>query len=103
MYNVSETLPTNKRVQLINRKEFALAVLDPSKDVSVVYIASLNLSLKMSIHPIREAQIALLLTKEVVIPVEYLDYTNIFSKRSVAKLFKRSNINQDAINLESSK
>lgn len=41
LYSVSETLPTIKRVQLIDRKEFAAVALDLDKEAFVVQVACL--------------------------------------------------------------
>lgn len=43
------------------------------------------------------------MAKKVVILAKYLDFAAIFSKKSAAKLLKRSNINKYAIDLEPSK
>lgn len=54
----------------------------------------------MSIHPAWETQSVLLLTEEIIIPKEYSDYADVFSKNLVAELPKRSDINEHSINLE---
>lgn len=54
----------------------------------------------MSIHLVQKIQIALLLAKKVTIPNEYLDFTNVFSKKLAVELPKRSDINKYVINLE---
>ena len=71
-YTAAEALPTTKRVELIDKKEFDKAALDENVEAFVVYVTSLSLG-SMSIHPAREAQIASLLTEEVTIPAEYCD------------------------------
>lgn len=52
-YTSVEVLSTTKRVQMIGRKKFAAATLDPGKEVFVVHVAYLGA--KMSIHPTCEA------------------------------------------------
>ena len=37
-----EALPTTKRVELVGKKEFAAAALDPERETFVVYVASLT-------------------------------------------------------------
>ena len=54
-YTTAEALPTNKRVELINKKEFAIAALDEKSETFVVHIASLNLT--PGIHLDKAAQI----------------------------------------------
>lgn len=43
------------------------------------------------------------MAKKVVISVEYLDYTDIFSKKSAIELLKHFDINKHSINLEPNK
>ena len=67
-YTTAKALPTTKRVELINKKEFAKAALDENSETFVIHVASL--SLVPEIHLDREAQIASLLIEEVKIPDE---------------------------------
>ena len=41
-YTTTEALPTTKRVELINKNEFAKVVLDENSETFVVYIVSFN-------------------------------------------------------------
>ena len=66
-YTVAEALPTTKRVEITDKKEFTKAALDENVEAFVVHVTSLSLN-SMPIHPAREAQIALLVIKEVQIP-----------------------------------
>ena len=50
-----------------------------------------------NIHPSRQSQIASLDVKEVTIPAEYLDYTNVFSLDSAAELVWRTYIAAEAL------
>lgn len=43
------------------------------------------------------------MVRKVTISAKYLDFTNVFSKNSAAKLFVRSEINKHIINLKSGK
>ncbi len=86
-------------MELINKKGFAKAALDENVEAFVAHVASLNLGSKMSIHSAQEAQIASLLTEEVTIPAEYLDYTDVFLKNSASELPKRTDLNKLAIDL----
>ena len=100
-YTTAEALPTTKRVELINKKEFAKAALDEKSETFVVHVVSLNLTPK--IHPDREAQIASLLTEEVKIPDEYSDFTDVFSEEKALVLPERTELNEHAIDLEDGK
>ena len=60
------------------------------------------LNLVPGIHPDKEAQIAFLFIKEVKIPDEYLDFTNIFFEEKALVLHKCTKLNEHAIDLENS-
>ena len=100
-YTTEKALPTTKRVELVEKKEFAAAALDPEHETFVVYVASLNLV--PGIYPDREAQIAFLLIEEVKIPDEYLDFTDVFSEEKALVLPERTELNEHAIDLEDGK
>ena len=100
-YTTAKTLPTIKRVELIDKKKFAKAVLDKNSKTFVIHVAFFNLVPR--IHLDKEAQIAFLLTKEVKIPDEYSDFTNIFSEEKALVLLERIELNEHAINLEDDK
>ena len=57
----------------------------------------------MTIHPAREAQLALLLAKEVTVPTKYSDFADIFSEKSANVLPERTRANKHAIKLEKGK
>ena len=100
-YTTAEALLTSKRVELINRKEFAKAALDEKSKTFVVYVVSLNLA--PGIHPDRAAQIAFLLTEEVKIPDKYSDFTDVFSEEKALVLPEHTELNEHAIDLEDGK
>ena len=99
-YTPAEALLTTKRVLMIGRKKLVAAALDPDEEAFVVHVASLSLGAKMLVHPAREVQIALLVAKEGTILAEYSDFADVFSKESAAELPERSDIDENAINLE---
>ncbi len=66
----------------------------------MVYIASVDLTLGMLIHLAQKAQIASLIAKKVIMLAEYLDFVDIFSKKSATELFQRSNINEYLVDLK---
>ena len=67
------------------------------------YVKFLSLKPKITINLSRKAHIALLLTKKVIVLAKYLDFANIFFKKSVKMLPKRIKINEYAIQLIDSK
>lgn len=76
--------------------------LNKNLEAFVIHITSFCLS-QILIHLAQITQIALLVVKKIVIPVEYLDYTDVFLKKSVVKLSNRSDIKKHSINLKPSK
>ena len=54
----------------------------------------------MAIHPAREAQIALLVAKEVKIPTKYSDFSDIFLEEKASILPEATEMNQHAIKLQ---
>lgn len=57
----------------------------------------------MTVYPAWKAQITLLVAKKVTVSTKYLDYTNVFSKKVAAELFKHLGINKHVIDLEPGK
>ena len=53
---------------------FAKAVLGENVKVFIVHIAFFTL--EMIFHPIRKAQITLLLAKKIIVPAQYSDFTD---------------------------
>ena len=100
-YSLNEALPTTKRVQIIDCREFAAIALAVDKKVFVVYVAYLGV--KMLIYPAWKAQMALLLAKKVSVPKEYTDFSDVFSKELGVVLPERSDINEHTIDLEPDK
>lgn len=94
-----ETLITTKRIEIINNKEFIKAVLDQDMKGFVIYDLSLNLR-KMSIHPTYKAQIVLLIAEKASIFAKYLNFRNVFSKKSEKKLFKYFHLSKHSIDLK---
>ena len=102
-YTTEDALPTTRRVELIDKKEFAKAALDENIKAFVVHVSSVSSRSKMTIHPVREAQIASLLAKEVTVPAKYSDFADVYSKKSAEVLPECTGINKDAIELEDGK
>ena len=58
-YTAVEALPTTKRVELIDKKEFAKTVLDEKSEIFVVHVVALEALLAgMAIHLSQKAQIS---------------------------------------------
>ena len=97
-YTVAKALPTTKRVEIIDKKEFTKAALDENVEAFVVHVTSLSLN-SMPIYPAREAQIASLVIEEVQIPSEYSDFSDVFSEERASTLPEATDLNQHAIEL----
>ena len=100
-YTIKKAFPTTRQVEIIDRKEFAKATLHENVEAFVVHVSSLGS--KISLHSVREAQLAFLLTKEVTVPVEYLDFADIFLEKSANVFPGRTGANEHAIELEDGK
>ena len=100
-------LPTTRRVELVGKKEFAAATLDPEHETYVVYVASLSSIplASLNFHHFWEPQISGLIAKEAPtkVPTEYLDFADIFSLDLATELSKHTEINTHAIDLEENK
>ena len=98
-YTAAEALPTTKRVEIIEKKEFARAALDENVEAFVVNVTSFSLN-SMSIHPTRKAQIASLIAEEVEIPTDYSDFLDVFSEKKALVLSEITDLNQHVIELQ---
>ena len=67
----------------------------------MVHLSSLEL--RMSMHSAKKAQLALLLAKKVTVPIEYLDFADVFLEKSANILPERIGANEHAIKLEEDK
>ncbi len=87
-YITGDVLLTIRRVELIGKKEFAIAALDPEHEAFIVHVAALSVDSDDEMHPSRKAQIAHLKVNEALskMPGEYADFVDIFSPKLAAKL-----------------
>ena len=92
-YTTQEALPTTRRVELVGKKEFAAAALDPEHETFVVHVTSLTSS--AGVYPSRRPQIAGLIAEEAPtkVPVEYADFADVFSPDLASELPKHTGIN----------
>lgn len=81
-YSAAEALPTARRVELIDKHEFAKAALAKNSETFVVHVAALEASQSaMLVHPSRAPLLAALQQDKAPteIPPEYADYSDVFS------------------------
>ena len=106
-YTAEEAFPTTRRVELVGKKEFAAAALDPEHETYVIHVASLcSTSLaSLNVHPFRELQISGLIAEKAPIKVltEYSDFADVFSPELATELPEHTKINTHAIDLEEGK
>ena len=103
-YTTNKALPTTKRVQIVDPKEFVIAALDVDSETFVVHVAIRERE-EMPVHSERQAQVGALLFNKAPteVPAEYSDYSNVFSTEHAAELPENTGINEHAIELEEGK
>ena len=99
-YTTEEALPTTRRVELVEKKEFAAAALNPEYETYVVHIASLSFTplVALNVYPSRRPQISSLIAEEALtkVPTKYSDFADVFSPDLASKLPKHTGINNYA-------
>ena len=98
-YTATEALSMTKRIEIIDKKEFAVAALNIAKKTFIVHIAALAESTTMPIYPSCQVQVAALTSEGAGISAEYFDFSNVFSSDSTAELPKYTGINDHPIDL----
>ena len=113
-YTIQEALPTIRRVELVEKKEFAATAFDPEHETFVVHVAFLSsvpslssvtslssTSLDADIYPSRRPQKADLIAEEAItkVPVEYANFADVFFPDLASKLPKYTEINNHFIKL----
>ena len=106
-YTTEEVLPTTRRVELVGKKEFAAALLDPEHETYVVHVAflrSIPLA-SLDVHPFWETQISSLIAEvaPTEVPAKYSDFADVFSPDLATKLPGHTEFNTHTIDLEESK
>ena len=97
-YTTKKPLLTTCQIKIINPKEFAKAALDENVEAFVMHVSSLQS--KITIHLARDAQLALLLAKKVIVPAKYSDFANVFLEESANVLPEQTRANEHAIELK---
>ena len=77
-YMVAEALPTTRRVEIIDKTEFAAAALNADDETFVVHVAALRELTIILIYPSCQTQVATLTNEETGILIEYFDFSNFF-------------------------
>ncbi len=100
-YITKNILPTIRQVELIEKKEFTVAVLDSENEAFVIYVATLSINLSDDIHPSKKASIAHLKADKAPTKVssKYTDFADVFSPKLALNLPKNIKNNDRAIEL----
>ena len=99
IYTAAETLPSTRRVEIVDKKEFPTALLNVDDETFVVYIIALAESKTIPIYLSHQAQITALMSEETRISAEYSDFSNVFLLKSAAELLEHTKINDHSIDL----
>lgn len=102
-YTTAKVLLTIRKIKLIEKKKFIIAILYSDYKTFVVYIAIRNISLHIidKIHSSSKAQIVYLKADEISIeiPSKYANFIDIFSPNLTTEFLKFIDINNHAIKL----
>ena len=107
-YFTEEALPTTRRIELVSKKEFAAAALDPEHEIYVVHVGSVHSDvspssspLELDVHPSRKAQVSDLIAEEASTKVsaKYSDFADVFFPDLMSELPKHTGINDHTIEL----
>ena len=103
-YTAKEAFPTTKRVELVGKKEFAAAALDPESETFIVHVVSLSsdslpISSLLNVHSSWSPQISGLIAEEAPTKVfdKYSDFADVLSSDLAFELPKHIRINDHAI------
>ena len=102
-YSTKEALATTRRVELVGKKEFVAAALDPEHETYVVHVASLSSTplAFLDVHPSRRPQVSGLIAVKAStkISAKYSDFADVFSPDLAFELPEHIGINDHAIEL----
>ena len=90
-------------MEIIDKREFAVAVLNVDNKTFVVHVATLAEPTTMPIYPSCQAQVIALTNEKIGIPAEYSAFFNVFFSDSTAELLVHIKINDHPINLLNNK
>lgn len=79
LFNTAKTLPIIKQIDLIEKKEFAVATLNSKNENFIIHVTFFNLELE--IYLFYKTQLAFFITDKasIIIFSKYTNFTNIFS------------------------
>ena len=74
-----------------------------NKNIKTFVIDVSFLKLRITIHPVKQAYLTLLVVEKVTILAEYLDFADVFSKKLANVLLKQIRANKHVIKLKEDK
>ena len=95
----AKVLSTTRKIEIISKIKFAMAVLNADDKTFMVHITALVELSTLPIHPSSQAQVASLTSEKTGISAEYSDFFNIFSSNSAVELVEHNAIIDHPINL----
>ncbi len=100
-YTTGDALPTTRRVELIEKKEFVVVALDLEHEAFIAQVAALSVDWDDEVHPSRKAQIVHLKADEAPTEVlsKYANFVDVFSPKLAAELPEHTGINDHVIKL----
>ena len=104
-YSTKEALPTTRYVELVDKKEFASAALNPEHETYIIHVGSVSSDMlpssSLDVHPFRRPQVSGLIAEEAPTKVlaKYSDFADVFSPDLASELFEHTGINNHAIKL----
>ena len=107
-YTTKKTFPITRCIELVGKKVFATAMLDPEHEIYIVYVGSVSsialsssFPLNANVHLFCRPRVSGLIVKEVStkVPAKYSDFADVFSLDLASKLSKYTKINNYNIKL----
>ena len=107
-YTIKKAFSTTKRIEVVGKKKFAAAALDPKYETYVVHVGLVSsvilpssFPLELDVYTSCKPQISSLIAKKAPIKVsaKYLDFINIFSLDLASEFLKQTGINNYALEL----
>ncbi len=100
-YTIGKVLLTTRRVELIGKKELAVAAFDPEHEALVVHVVALSVDSDDEVYLLRKAEIAHLKADvtSIEVPSEYVNFADVFSPKLAVELSEHIGINDHTIEL----
>ena len=100
-YTTGDVFSTTRQVELIGKKEFPVAALDPKHEAFIIHVAALSINSGDEVYSLRKAQIVHLKVDKAPskVPSKYTDFADVFSSKLIGELPEHMEINDRTIEL----